>query len=72
MVTLNRVETKTLGDSARKVRLALGLSQQQLADMTGISKESVYLFEHNLPVYLDARRKILRELWAGKMARSQN
>jgi transcriptional regulator with XRE-family HTH domain len=72
MVTMNRVETKTLGDSARKVRLALGLSQQELADRTGISRDSVYQFEHNLPVYLDARRKILKELWAIKTARLAN
>ena len=72
MVTLNRVETNTLGESARKVRLALGISQQELANMTGISRECVYLFEHNLPVYLDARRKILKELWAIKAARTKN
>ena len=72
MVTLNQVECITLGDSARKVRLALGLSQQELASMTGIARECVYQFEHNQPVYLDARRKILKELWAIKVARLAN
>jgi transcriptional regulator with XRE-family HTH domain len=69
MVTINSVTTNTLGDCARKVRIGLGLSQQQLADMTGISKDAVYQFEHHLPVILDSRRKILRELWAIKTAR---
>jgi transcriptional regulator with XRE-family HTH domain len=69
MVTLNRVAHNTLGDSARKVRLALGLSQQQLADMTGITKDAVYQYEHSLPVTLDSRRRILKELWAIKTAR---
>jgi transcriptional regulator with XRE-family HTH domain len=72
MVTLTQVESKSMGDSARKVRLALGLSQQQVADLTGLSRDSVYQFEHNLPVYLDARRKILKELWAIKTARLAN
>lgn len=70
MVTINHLETGTLGDSARKVRLSLHLSQQQLADMTGISRDSVYQFEHHLPVCLDARRKILKELWAYKTSHS--
>jgi DNA-binding XRE family transcriptional regulator len=70
MVTMTRVETRTLGDCARKVRLELGISQQQLANMAGISRECVYQFEHNLPVYLDARRRIIKELWAIKVARS--
>lgn len=57
---------ENMGSLARKVRVSLGLTQKQLADRTGISKEAVYLFEHNLPVYLDARRRIIKELWAIK------
>ncbi len=68
------VDTKheKMGIMARKVRISLRLTQQQLADRTGISREAVYLFEHNLPVYLDARRKILKELWAIKTYRQAN
>ena len=72
MVTINQIETCTLGDSARKVRLALHLTQRQLADMSGISRDSVYQFEHHLPVCLDSRRKILKELWAYKTAKHAN
>jgi hypothetical protein len=72
MVAINKIQTGTLGDSARKVRLALRLSQQQLGDMSGTSRDSVYQFEHHLPVCLDARRKILKELWAYKTAKHAN
>ena len=69
MQTLYRVTHNTLGGSARKVRLSLGLSQQKLADMTGVSRESVNRYENSLPVCLDIRRKILKELFAIKIAR---
>jgi predicted transcriptional regulator len=72
MFTVNRAAQNTMGESARKVRIAMGLSRQQLADMTGVSRDSVYQYEHGLPVYLDARRKILKVLWAIKMARLVN
>jgi len=42
------------------------LTQPELADMVGVSVEEVDLFERNLPVALDARRRILKELWAKK------
>jgi transcriptional regulator with XRE-family HTH domain len=70
MLTINRTYGKTLGDSARKVRQSLGLTQQQLAEISGLSKESVYQFEHHLPVCLDARRRILKALWALKSSRN--
>ena len=72
MAATTRVDPETLGSKARKVRIALRLTQQKLADTTGVSKEAVYLFEHNLPVYLDARRKILKELWSIKASRHAN
>jgi transcriptional regulator with XRE-family HTH domain len=55
-----------IGFKARRLRINECLSRQELADMAGVSLEEVDLFEHNLPVPLDARRKILRELWAKK------
>lgn len=58
-----------LGFKARKLRIAQHISQQELADMAGVSLEAVDLFEHNLPLPLDNKRRILRELWA-KKARS--
>ena len=62
----------TLGSMAMRVRIALRLTQRELGDMAGVSKQDVYLFEHNLPVYLDARRKILKQLWSAKAARHEN
>ena len=53
---------------ARSVRLALHLTQQELADRCGISQEEVDLFEHHLPVKLDAKRKLQKELWAARNA----
>jgi transcriptional regulator with XRE-family HTH domain len=46
--------------------MALHLTQQELANMAGVSLEEIDLFEHNLPVRLDARRKLLKELWAAR------
>ena len=51
---------------ARRLRMTLQLTQQELADMCGVSQEEVDLFESNLPVRLDAKRRISKELWAAK------
>jgi len=55
---------KTLGFKARKLRCSLSLTQQELANMAGVSQEEVSLFENNWPVQLNVKRKLLRELWA--------
>lgn len=55
-----------LGFKARKLRLAEHITQRELADMAGVSVEAVDLFEHNLPLPLDYKRRILRVLWARK------
>jgi transcriptional regulator with XRE-family HTH domain len=72
MITAPSANQEPIGFRARRVRIALRLTQQELADMTGVSKEDVGLFEHNLPVYLDARRKILKGLWSVKASRYAN
>jgi len=56
----------SIGFKARRLRITQRLTKRALADMAGVSPEEVDLFEHNLPVPLDARRRILKELWAGK------
>ena len=61
-------QESSTGAWARNVRMVLQLTQQELADMCGISPEEVDLFERNLPVKLDARRKLLKELWASRNA----
>lgn len=65
-------KAKKWGTLARKVRISLQLTQQQLANQSGISNNTVDLFEHNLPVFLDARRRIIKELWAIKTQRQAN
>jgi transcriptional regulator with XRE-family HTH domain len=59
------IETK-LGSEARRLRLNLHISRQELAGMAGVSEEIINLFEHNLPIALDYRRRIFKELWAEK------
>ena len=56
----------SIGFKARKLRISQLLTQRALADMAGVSQEEVDLFEHNLPLPLDAKRRILKELWARK------
>jgi len=54
----------SLGFKVKRLRITKLLTQQELASMAGVSVEKVDLFEHNLPLPLDIRRKILRELLA--------
>jgi hypothetical protein len=58
-------ETKW-GSEARRLRIGLRLTRLELAAMAGVPEEIVNLFEHNQPVPLDSRRRILKELWAVK------
>jgi len=46
--------------------MALKLTQQELAVITGVSQKEVDLFEHNFPVRLEAKHKLLKELWAAR------
>lgn len=59
----------SLGALARRIRTSQCMSQEELADITGVSPEQVDLFEHSLPVPLDIRRRLLKELWARKNGR---
>ena len=63
---LTLLQETSMGFKARKLRVTKLLTQQELADMAGVSLEEVDLFERSLPVQLDARRRILKELWARK------
>ena len=71
MKTTTSVLTFTRGSSigfrAASARISLKLTQQELADIAGVSKDDVDFFEHNLPVPTETRRKLLRALWAGKL-----
>ena len=54
---------------ARNLRILLQLTQQELADSVGVPKEDVALFEHNLPMPLDIKNRLLKKLYAAKSAR---
>jgi DNA-binding XRE family transcriptional regulator len=54
------------GLKARQMRISRLMTRRELADMAGVYPEEVNLFEQNLPVPLDARRRILKTLWAKK------
>ena len=56
----------SIGSLAKRVRTSQHMTQQELADITGVSPEKVDLFERSLPVPLDVRRRLLKELWARK------
>ena len=60
------VQEASMGFKARKIRVSRLLTQQELADIAGVTIEDVNSFEHNLPVSLDARRKVHKALWARK------
>jgi hypothetical protein len=54
------------GLAVKKLRIAGMLTRQRLADLAGVPLEHVILFEQNLPVPLESRRRIYRELWSRK------
>ncbi len=58
----------TTGEKARQRRIASLLTRQQLADLAGVPAEHVNLFERDLPVPLDSKRRILQQLWAKRTA----
>jgi len=62
-------QEKSLGLEAKRIRLALLLTQHELATIAGVPLKEVDLFEHNLPVQVDVKLKILRELWARKVGK---
>lgn len=51
---------------ARKLRLFCLLTQEELAVAAGVSREEVNKLEQGLPLILNSKRKILKELWTKK------
>ena len=58
-------ETST-GAMVKRLRSASFLTPKKLAVLAGVTPAEVRLFERDLPVKLDSRRRILKELWAIK------
>ena len=67
VVTFTR--ESSIGFEAASIRLSLQLTQQELADIAGVSKDELDFFEHNLPIPLDIKRRLLKELWARKVGK---
>lgn len=65
-VVQTTTQESSIGTKVRRLRLASLMTQRELAEAAGVSREEVDLFEHGLPVQLDSRRKIYKELWAKK------
>jgi hypothetical protein len=63
---LTRPHETKIGSEARRLRLSLRLSRAEVAALAGVFEQTVNLFEHDLPVALDYRRRILKQLWALK------
>jgi transcriptional regulator with XRE-family HTH domain len=63
---LTKEQLISLASVAGRLRRELQLTTRELADMAGITPQEVVLFENGLPVRLDARRSIMKELWAFK------
>ena len=57
---------ETLGYKAFRLRVSQNLTQKELAKLADVLQEEVNTFEQGLPVQLDVRRKILKELWDRK------
>ena len=60
----------SLGSLARKVRTSQHMTKKELSEVTGVSRKEVDLFERSLPVPLDSKRRLLKELWARKAGKT--
>jgi transcriptional regulator with XRE-family HTH domain len=61
-----QVNHSSAGQKVKRLRIANLLTQQELAELAGVPLEHVDQLEHNLPVPLDSKRRIHKELWAIK------
>ena len=68
-VVLTDKREASIGFRVWRWRVSSFLTQKELAHLAGVSLKEVDSFEHSLPVSLDSRRRILRELWARKASR---
>lgn len=57
----------SIATQARKLRLSRLITQEELAVAAGVSREEVNRLEQGLPLILNSKRKILKELWAKKV-----
>ena len=62
-VALSIAQKPWIGLEAKRLRQTLSLTQHELAAIAGVTLEEVDLFERGLPMRLDVKLKILREVW---------
>ena len=60
-------QVSSIGSQVRKLRVSCKLTPQQLAEAAGVSTKEVNLLEKDMPVQLDSKRKVFKELWARKV-----
>jgi transcriptional regulator with XRE-family HTH domain len=60
------VNNFSAGQKVKRLRVANLLTQQELAELAGVPLVHVDLLEQDLPLPLDSRRRILKELWGIK------
>ncbi len=58
------IQYSSVGSEARKLRMSLCLTQQELAHTTGVSLKDIRLFEQGLPLPVSCKINVLRELWS--------
>ena len=61
----------SFGQMLRNARTCLQLTQQQIAERFGVTVKEVDLFEHDLPLKLDIKLRILKQLYAAKARKQQ-
>lgn len=65
-------QPKSFGKMLKNIRASLQLTQREVAERFGVTTKEVGLFEHDLPVRLDAKLKILRQLYPAKAKKTVN
>ena len=59
-------QAPSLGTMAKRLRVRQLLTQEELASFADVTSKEVRLFEEGFPVCLEARRRLLKELWRNK------
>ena len=60
-------QQKTFADNVKKLRVAEQLTQRDLASLAGVYQEDVRRIEHEIPLPLENKLKILKILYAKKL-----
>jgi transcriptional regulator with XRE-family HTH domain len=60
-----------LGRMLRNIRTSLQLTQREVAERFGVTTEEINLFEREMPVRLDTKLKILRQLYPARLKKRE-